>query len=97
MSKVRLLVELDVKPDQVDTFVEMFIAEFASRSRSEDGCEFYEIWSGQAVLDVHMAQDWFGEWAPKMDAMQAMPLVVHVLTSVEDLNGCTLKGAAKKN
>ncbi len=97
--KARLLVELDVKPDEADAFVDMFRTEFMTRSRSEDGCEQYElwqdpkapekmtiveVWSSQAALDTHLAQDWFGVWAPKMEAAQATPLVVRQLVSVED-------------
>lgn len=99
MAKARLLVELDVNPDTADAFVELFKAEFISRSRTEDGCEQYElwrdtqnpakmtiieVWSSQAALDVHLGQDWFAEWAPKMEAHQATPLVVRTLGSVED-------------
>ena len=97
--EARLLVELDVKPDEADAFVDMFRTEFMTRSRSEDGCEQYElwqdpkapekmtiveVWSSQAALDTHLAQDWFGVWAPKMEAAQATPLVVRQLVSVED-------------
>ena len=96
MTKVHLLVELDIKPDQVDRFAKMFRAEFISRSRTEPGCEFYqlwqdverpekmtvgEIWSTRAHFDAHLAQDWFAVWAPKMDAMQSTPLVVRKLAS----------------
>lgn len=99
MAKARLLVELDVKPEEADAFAEMFKAEFVSRSRSEQGCEQYElwrdvekpnkmtiieVWSSDADLDVHLAQDWFGVWAPKMEAAQATPLVVRKLISSEE-------------
>lgn len=99
MGKARLLVELDVKPDQADAFVEMFRNEFIARSRLEDGCEQYElwrdpnspakmtiieVWSSRDALDVHLKQDWFGEWAPKMEAAQASPLIVRELVSVEE-------------
>lgn len=99
MAKARLLVELDVKSDMAEAFVEMFKAEFIARSRSEDGCEQYElwqsaetpskmtiveVWSSKNHLDTHLAQDWFGELAPKMEAMQATPLVVRMMTSIED-------------
>lgn len=99
MAKIHLLVELDVKPDQVPAFTQMFITEFISRSRAEEGCEFYqlwqdpdssekmtivEIWSSQAHLDTHLAQAWFADYAPKMEAMQASPLVVRALASAED-------------
>jgi quinol monooxygenase YgiN len=99
MAKARLLVELDVKPDVAEAFVGMFQDEFMSRSRREEGCEQYElwrdgeaphkmtiveVWTSQAHLDAHLAQDWFGDWAPKMEAMQATPLMVRSLTSVED-------------
>lgn len=99
MTKIHLLVELDVKPDQVSAFTQMFITQFISRSRTEEGCEFYqlwqdpdssekmtivEIWSSQAHLDTHLAQAWFAGYAPKMDAMQATPLVVRRLVSAEN-------------
>lgn len=96
MSKVHLLVELDVKADQVDAFIDMFRTEFIARSRGEAGCEYYdlwhgpddptkmtivEIWSSQPALDTHLAQQWFAEWAPRMEAMQATPLVVRTMAS----------------
>ena len=99
MAKARLLVELDVDPAQAEDFVAMFQGEFIARSRGEDGCEQYElwrdaenpakmtiveVWRDQAALDVHLAQDWFGVWAPKMVAAQATPLVVRKMISVED-------------
>ncbi len=99
MSKARLIVDLDVKPEEVAAFIAMFRSEFMSRSRSEKGCELYElwqdprqpermaiveVWSSQAALDAHLAQDWFAEWAPKMEAAMATPLVVRALTSIED-------------
>ena len=99
MAKARLLVELDVKPDTAEAFVAMFRDEFIARSRAEDGCEQYElwrdasatskmtiveVWRDKAALDVHLAQDWFGVWAPKMVAAQATPLVVRTMVSVED-------------
>lgn len=99
MAKARLLVELDVKPELAQSFADMFQTEFMSRSRQEAGCERYElwqsvetpskmtiieVWSSKTDLDTHLAQDWFGEWAPKMEAMQATPLVVRMMTSVED-------------
>lgn len=99
MAKMRLLVELDVKPDQAEEFVAMFRDEFIPRSRSEQGCEQYElwrdgsnpnkmtiveVWSSKADLDTHLAQDWFAIWGPKLEAMQATPLVVRTLSSIED-------------
>jgi len=99
MAKARLLVELNVKPDQVEAFIAMFKTEFMSRSRSEDGCEFYElwqdpkepnrmtiveVWTSQAHLDTHLGQAWFADWAPKMEEMQDTPLVVRAFSSVED-------------
>ena len=99
MAKARLLVELDVDPAKADDFVSMFRREFIARSRREDGCEQYElwrdrenpakmtiveVWRDQAALDVHLAQDWFGVWAPKMEAAQAIPLVVRTMVSAED-------------
>lgn len=98
MGKARLLVELDVLPGQVDAFISMFQKEFISRSSQEEGCEFYElwrdpasqskmtiveIWSSQKDLDAHLAQAWFADWAPKMEAMQAAPLLVRALISTE--------------
>ncbi|MDA5559038.1 putative quinol monooxygenase [Shimia sp. MMG029] len=99
MAKVRLLVELDVKPDLSDEFVAMFRQEFISRSRTEKGCEQYdlwrdstssskmtivEVWSTQEDLDTHLSQDWFAVWGPKLEAMQATPLVVRTLSSIDD-------------
>ena len=99
MGKARLLVELDVDPAKADDFVDMFKAEFIRRSRSEEGCEQYELWRDQANparmtiievwteagdLDRHLEQPWFADWAPKMEAAQATPLVVRNMVSVED-------------
>ncbi|MCV6546933.1 MAG: antibiotic biosynthesis monooxygenase [Cohaesibacter sp.] len=99
MAKARLLVDLDVKPGEADSFAEMFKAEFVSRSRTEQGCEQYElwrdaenpckmtiieVWSTEIDLEVHLAQDWFGVWAPKMEAVQATPLVVRKFVSSEE-------------
>ena len=104
-DKARLLVELQVKPDEADAFVSMFHSQFIARSRAEDGCERYELWrdvsdangaGGGAVamtivevwrdkhaLDAHLAQDWFAEWAPKMEAALDKPLVVRTMVSAE--------------
>lgn len=99
MGKARLLVELDVIPDQVDAFISMFHKEFMSRSRQEEGCEVYElwqdhsstskmtiveVWSSQPALDAHLAQPWFADWAPKMEAMQVTPLIVRAMVSTEE-------------
>ncbi len=99
MAKARLIVDLDIKPDQVESFVDMFRKEFISRSRSEDGCELYdlwqdpertekltivEIWTSQEHLDAHLAQPWFSEWAPRMESAQATPMQIRALRSVED-------------
>lgn len=99
MEKARLLVELDVRPEEADAFAEMFRREFMSRSRTEAGCERYElwrerdaphrmtiieVWSSQEALDAHLAQDWFAEWAPKMEAAQATPLKVRTMACAEE-------------
>ncbi|MCP4317869.1 MAG: hypothetical protein GY789_18055 [Hyphomicrobiales bacterium] len=99
MVKARLLVELDVNPEEADAFRKMFHEEFMSRSRCEGGCELYqlwhdpnaphkmtiiEVWSSQAHLDAHLAQEWFAEWAPRMEAAQATPLQVRVMANFED-------------
>ena len=99
MSKARLLVELDVKPEEAEAFIAMFRNEFIARSRTEAGCEQYElwrdakaptrmtiieVWSSAQALDAHLKQGWFAEWAPKMEAAQATPLVVRELVSVEE-------------
>ncbi|MEP3435247.1 MAG: antibiotic biosynthesis monooxygenase [Hoeflea sp.] len=99
MAKARLLVELDLKPEEQRSFIDMFKAEFIARSRTEDGCEQYElwqeadgsprmtiveVWSSKQALDTHLAQPWFADWAPKMEAAMATPLVVRTMISVED-------------
>ncbi len=99
MAKARLLVELDVKPNEADSFAAMFEKEFILRSRTEPGCEHYElwrdadaparmtvveVWSDQAALDTHLSLDWFAEWAPRMEAVQASAIVVRKMVSVED-------------
>lgn len=99
MAKARLLVELDVTPGAAEAFAAMFRDEFIARSRREEGCEQYElwrdlsapsrmtiveVWRDRAALETHLAQDWFGTWAPKMEAAQATPLRVRTMVSVED-------------
>ncbi|WP_299866506.1 putative quinol monooxygenase [uncultured Hoeflea sp.] len=99
MTKARLLVELDVKPEAQASFEEVFRAEFIARSRREGGCEQYElwrqadnparmtiveVWSSPQALETHMAQPWFAEWAPKMEASLATPPVIRTMVSVED-------------
>ncbi|WP_282060765.1 putative quinol monooxygenase [Roseobacter litoralis] len=88
--------ELNVKEGEADAFADMFKAEFITRSRTEDGCETYElwreadnpsrmtiveVWRDHAALDVHLEQAWFGDWAPKMEAAMAVPLVVRKMVS----------------
>jgi len=94
MNTVNLLVELHLKDSEAKPFAEMFRREFISRSRTESGCQLYDLWvdskdatrmtiverwESQAALDVHMAQDWFKIWAPKMEAALQEPLVVRFL------------------
>lgn len=95
MSRTNLVVELDVKPDQADSFAAMFRQEFITRSRNEEGCLLYDLWvdpkaptrmviveswASQADLDRHLALPWFAEWGPKLEAAQATPLVVRLFT-----------------
>lgn len=99
MAKARLIVDLDIRPEALADFVAMFRREFIARSRGEPGCELYElwqdpkaphrmaiveVWESQAHLDTHLAQSWFAEWAPRMQAAQASPMVVRALSSVEE-------------
>ena len=99
MSKAGLLGELQVKPAEADEFARMFRAEFIARSRTEPGCETYELWrerdnpsrmtiietwSSAADLDRHLALPWFAQWGPVMDAAQQEPLIVRHMVSVED-------------
>lgn len=96
--KTRLLVELDVKPEKIAEFQTMFRDEFISRLRQEVGCEQYElwhdleaphkmtileVWTTKADFEAHLKQSWFAEWAPKMEAMQATPLIIRNLESFE--------------
>lgn len=95
MSKVCLIVDLDVAPDKVEAFAKMFRTEFITRSKTEAGCEVYEltqdpetptkmtiveIWSDAEALKTHANLPWFAEWAPKMRDMQNTPLVVRRMT-----------------
>ena len=99
MTKTRVLVEMDVKPDMAAQFVEMFQSEFVSRSQKEAGCEFYELWvdsmkpNKMTIVEVwttpedlaaHLAQDWFVRLTPEMEAAQATPFLVRTFTSSED-------------
>lgn len=95
MTGVNLVVELRVKVDEAEQFAAMFRREFVSRSRAEQGCLFYDLWvdpqnpgrmviveswETRADLDRHLAQDWFSQSAPKMEAAQETPLVVRTFT-----------------
>ena len=88
---VNLLVELRLKEGGADAFAAMFRDEFIARSRTEEGCLLYELWAdrddphrmtiveswaSQAALDRHLAQPWFAEWAPRMEAALSEPLVI---------------------
>jgi quinol monooxygenase YgiN len=76
MSKVFLFVEIDVKPDQIETFLAKLIQQ-AEVIRGESGCEsievfkndahdnlihVWEIWSDKAAWDHHMANDSSQAW-----------------------------------
>lgn len=67
MSRIMIVVEFDVKPEHRNQFVEL-IKGHAQRSRSEDGCQQFDVllpledhnrvllveaWRDQATLDVH--------------------------------------------
>ena len=68
MNKVFLFVEIDVKPNQVEAFIQL-LRNQAEVIRSEAGCEsieifkndqrenlvhVWEIWSDKAAWDLHM-------------------------------------------
>jgi len=91
MTRANLVVELNVKPAEAEAFVAMFRTEFIPRSRTEEGCLFYDLWvdpkdpsrmaiveswASQADLDRHLSLPWFAEWGPRLVAAQAEPLVV---------------------
>jgi quinol monooxygenase YgiN len=91
---VNLIVELHVKEGEAAAFAAMFRREFVARSRAEQGCAFYDLWAShddphrmaiverwacRADLDRHLAQPWFADWAPKMEAALRAPLVVRFL------------------
>ena len=76
MSKVFLLVEIDVKPDQGETFLGELNKQIEI-IRGEKGCEsievlkndlhenlihVWEIWSDKAAWDRHMANDASKAW-----------------------------------
>ena len=98
MAKVRLVVEYAVKSGHSQDVIHMFKSVFIPKSRSESGCEFYElwqnnddaqklsvveIWSSMADLEHHIAQDWFKEWAPKVQALLDTE-TINIMHSVED-------------
>lgn len=81
MTKVKLVVEYVVKNGHADDVIGMFRDTFIPNSRSESGCEFYElwqdndnpnkmrvveIWSSMVDLEQHIAHDWFKQTAPKV-------------------------------
>ena len=91
-----LLVELHLKEGQADAFAAMFEREFIGRSRQEAGCLYYALWSdkenphrktiveswrSQADFDAHLAQAWFKEWAPHMEAALREPFTIRFLNS----------------
>jgi quinol monooxygenase YgiN len=39
-----------------------------------------ESWASRADLDRHLAQAWFSQWAPRLEAAQETPLVVRTFT-----------------
>jgi quinol monooxygenase YgiN len=69
MSRIMIVVEFELKPAHRDAFIAL-MKDHAVRSRSEDGCQqfdvlqaqddpnkifFVEAWRDQAALDVHAA------------------------------------------
>jgi quinol monooxygenase YgiN len=102
MTPIHLLVDLDVADGRQAEFVTMFTREFVARSRVEPGCVLYElwqdrdqpakmtileIWESQAHLDAHLAQSWFKEWAPRMEAMMAVPIGIRFFNAVDNSPG----------
>ncbi len=98
MTKVRLVVEYTVKKGHADAVIDMFKTVFIPKSRSEQGCVFYElwqdndtpdklsvveIWASMAALEQHIAQDWFKQWAPKVQALLDEE-IINIMHSVED-------------
>ena len=68
MSRIMIVVEFEVKPEHRSHFIELMKGH-AQRSRSEDGCQQFDVllpqedqsrvllveaWRDQAALDVHM-------------------------------------------
>lgn len=97
MTAVCLIVELTAQADKADQVADFFAKEFITRSRTEQGCTFYdlwrdttdsnkfsviEIWASQADLDTHIAQDWFAKYNPQLGAMLDGEPVVRVMGSV---------------
>ncbi len=98
MTQVHLLVDLVIADGRQSEFKDMFIREFIARSRGEAGCQRYElwqdrehtanmtileVWDSKAHLDMHMAQDCFKEWGPRLEAMLAEPLRIRFFDAVE--------------
>lgn len=67
MSRIMIVVEFEVKPEQRSAFIELMQGH-AQRSRAEDGCQQFDVllpqqdhnrvflveaWRDQAALDVH--------------------------------------------
>jgi len=67
MSRIMIVVEFELKPEHRNQFVEL-MKEHAQRSRTEDGCQQFDVllpqedtsrvllveaWRDQAALDVH--------------------------------------------
>jgi len=68
MSRIMIVVEFEVKPEHRDAFIEL-IKGHAQRSRTEDGCQQFDVllpqedqrrvllveaWRDEAALDVHI-------------------------------------------
>lgn len=98
-KSVRLVVNLTAAESKGEALANLFKAEFITRSRSEQGCEMYELWSdpedsdrfsvieiwqSKADLDTHLGQPWFAKWSPRLEQLLARPAEVNVLVSVED-------------
>ena len=96
MSKLTIVANIHAKPDQVD-LVKAELMKLIATTRAEEGCLRYElwretennsrmtiieVWNSQSDLDRHLAQPWFAEWGPKMEAAQATPLKVRVMSAV---------------
>ncbi len=93
MSKVALVVTLDVKPEHYETFLEEMAAHSGRSLSKEEGClrfdvllprdggnrvMLYELYADSAALDLHSASDHIAYFRERSEGMVAERDIVFV-------------------